>query len=354
MNNSIKIVINNKEETILNEKVCDKSEISNKKEDFSEIKDELKNIAFFNDNFELKNYIDSGSESKVFQIINKKQKKDYILKYIINKKKTKKNDELYISKKLKNKNIIGLYGYIPIKENNSESFIMEYAKYGNLRNFQIKVLKRPYLSESMLLFFFYQILNGLVYCHRCKIAHMDIKPQNIVIDDFLNAKLIDFSISLNYSDKKPNDTIKLPFKGTNFYMSSEIINSNTISYKNLNKVDAYALGVTLYNLAFGIFPYNLEYGDEQNFKLINEKINGDLKIDNKDNLSPFFIDFVTKLLEKDINKRMSIYEAIQHPWIKAAKILFDEKDNTYNVYSFFINLMTDNIKNFNDYIKKDN
>jgi serine/threonine protein kinase len=276
------------------------------------------------------------------------------LKYIINKKKTKKNDELYISTKLKNKNIIGLYGYIPIKENNSESFIMEYAKYGNLRNFQIKVFKRPYLSESMLLFFFYQILNGLVYCHRCKIAHMDIKPQNIVIDDFLNAKLIDFSISLNYSDKKPNDTIKLPFKGTNFYMSSEIINSNTISYKNLNKVDAYALGVTLYNLAFGIFPYNLEYGDEQNFKLINEKINGDLKIDNKDNLSPFFIDFVTKLLEKDINKRMSIYEAIQHPWIKGAKILFDEKDNTYNVYSFFINLMTDNIKNFNDYIKKDN
>ena len=98
----------------------------------------------------------------------------------------------------------------------------------------------------------------------------------------------------------------------------------------------------------------MEYGDEQNFKLINEKINGDLKIDNKDNLSPFFIDFVTKLLEKDINKRMSIYEAIQHPWIKGAKILFDEKDNIYNVYSFFINLMTDNIKNFNDYTKKDN
>ena len=54
---------------------------------------------------------------------------------------------------------------------------MENTKYGNLRNFQIKVLKKAYLFESMLCFLTSQILNGLIYLLKCKIAHMDIKPQ---------------------------------------------------------------------------------------------------------------------------------------------------------------------------------
>jgi len=113
---------------------------------------------------------------------------------------------------------------------------MENAKYGNLRNFQFKSLKRACLSESMLCFIAKQILNGLYYLHRCKIAHMDIKPQNIVIDDYLNAKIIDFSISINYKGKKPNDEFKLPFKGTNFYMPLEVLDEEKIKYKDLKNI----------------------------------------------------------------------------------------------------------------------
>ena len=53
----------------------------------------------------------------------------------------------------------------------------------------------------------------------------NIRPQNIVMDEYLNFKQIDFSISINYVDKKPADEIKLPYKGTNFYMASEIYKS---------------------------------------------------------------------------------------------------------------------------------
>ena len=53
--------------------------------------------------------------------------------------------------------------------------------------------------------FILSILEGLNYCHRCKVAHIDIKPQNIVIDDWLNTKLLDFSISINYKNKKSNE-----------------------------------------------------------------------------------------------------------------------------------------------------
>ena len=59
-----------------------------------------------------------------------------------------------------------------------------------------------------------------------------------------------------------------------------------------------------------------------------------------------------KLLEKDIDKRISIYEAANHYWIKGGNILYDEKEKMYNIYSFTTKLITDNIKDFNDYLLK--
>ena len=347
-NDNKKELLSEKNKKIDNNNKKYSQEIQN---DFSEIKDKLKQLSFYDD-FEIINYLDSGSESKVYKLLNKKRKKEFALKYIYNNKNNKKNlNELKITSKLKNKNIIDFYSYFSSKQDNYELYLMENARYGNLRQFQIKTLKRSVLSESMLGFLAYQILNGLYYCHRSKIAHMDLKPQNIVMDEFLNAKLIDFSISINYGDKNLDDEIKLPFKGTSFYMPLEIINSKVIKYKDINKVDLYGLGVILYNLAFGKYPYSLEYEDEQNYKIISKKINKKLEIKNENKLSSYFIDFITKLLESDINKRINIYEALEHPWIKGAKILLDEKENTYNINPFVINLITDNIKNFNDYIK---
>ena len=342
--------INTNNENILILKEKDNNIISESRQ-FSNIVNELKGCKYFNENFELKKYIYSGSESKVFLIENKKWKNKLVLKYLINKPKKNMN-ELKIASKLKNKNIIILQGSFPQKEKNSQFFIMENANYGNLGIFHSQILKRSIIPETLLCFLTYQILKGLEYCHRCKIAHMDIKSQNIVIDECLNAKLIDFSISINYANKKPNDKIKLPPRGTAFYMSEEIINSKIIEYKDLNKVDAYALGVLLFTSAFGYYPYNLKYEDKDNYEIINEKLNGDLGIKNINNLSTYFIDFITKLLEKDINKRMSIYEAIRHPWIKGAEILLDEKENTYNAGSFLAKMITNNFKNFNDYIGK--
>ena len=304
------------------------------------------------ESFEILNSMGSGSESWVNKIIHKKTKKELSMKYIKNKEGKRNVNELKISFKLKNENIIRFLNYCCSKEDKSEIILMENAKFGNLRNFQIKSLKRSVLSETIINFMANEILKGLVFCHRNKVAHMDLKPQNIVVDDYLHAKLIDFSISINYSDKNPNDKIRLPFKGTKFYMPLEIINSKTIEYKDINKVDSYALGVILYNLAFGCYPYGIKH--EDNYDIINEKIkNNKLEFKNENNtFSKYFIDFVEKLLKKDINERMSIYEAMNHYWLKGGNILYDEKEKIYNIYSFTTQLITDNIKEFNDYLRK--
>ena len=310
------------------------------------------------ENFELLNYLDSSADSNIFSINiiyknknGQKMKKKAVMKCIFYKKRENKK-EIIISSKLKNPNVINFYAYSPIKKGQSYFFAMEDAKYGNLRNFQRNILKRNILSESWLCFLSRQILDALNYCHKCKIAHMDLKLQNVVIDDYLNAKLIDFSISINYQNKKPNEELKLPFKGTNFYMAKEVLQSDKIKYKDLQKVDLYSLGVILYNLAFGKYPYGLTHGDENNYDEILKKIKrNELDLNNDMNYSKHFLDFLKSLLEKEIGNRIGLNQALENYWIKGADLLNEEKEKCYKVDVFVSYLLTDHIKSFNDYLK---
>ena len=313
------------------------------------------------ESFELINYIDSGSESNVYNltICNRKPKgqimrKKSIMKLVFKSKNEREDKkEIYISSILKNINIIDFYRYSENEKDKTYYTLMDYAKYGNLRNFQRKTIKRNYFSESMICFLAFQILKDIHYCHKCKIEHMDIKSQNIVIDDYLNRKLIDFSIPINYKNRNNDHEIKLPFKGTNFYKSKEELNSEKIKIKDLNKVDLYAFGVVLYNLAFGTYPYGLCRGDEDNYDIILEKIeNGKLIFPNTTDYSSHFLDLISKLLEKDISKRIDIYEALNHYWVKGANILLDEKEKYNNIGIFISYLLTEHIRLFNNYIKK--
>ena len=301
---------------------------------------------------ELLECIGHGSESKVHKGQIKSSKGFISLKMIIKKKNEKKNlNEIIIGNKLKNKNIINIYGVKEIKKDEIDCILMEYAKHGNIKDFQVNLLKKNYLSESIICFLTFQILNGLKYCHVCKVAHFDIKPQNIVIDDYLTAKIIDFSISLDYSKIKKEE-IKLPFRGTNFFMAPEVLSTQTIKVKDLNKVDLFSLGVTLYFLAFGSYPFGFTHEDVKDYPKIYEKIMKGVKIENKDNYySKHFIDFLTKLLEKNINKRININQALNHYWVRGAEILINEKEKIYNAGNFLSYLITDHIKAFDDYIQ---
>ena len=328
-----------------------KNELKGKEQMEQYIKNNLKNKTF--ENFELLDYVDSGSESVIYgvSLINKQKPKEKInamMKVIISRKRN--DNELSISSRLKNKNIINNYGYCTLKKNESTMLFIEPAKYNNLRVFQKTVLKRQILSESLINYITYQILSGLLYLHQCGIAHMDIKPQNLVINEYMEVKIIDFSISINYKNIKKK-TIDLPFCGTSFYMSKEVLKEETIKVKDLNKIDLYALGVIIYRLAFGKYPYGLKHGDENDYKEILRKIeNEELEMEKKMDYSPSFLDFLSKLLKKNIKERMNINEALNHYWIKGNKLLMEEKEKCGNVSVFLSYLLTDHIKNFNDYV----
>ena len=325
------------------------------------------NSAFF-ELFDLHEYLNSGSAGSVYRGIYKGQiKRQVAIKFLINnkrkekeKEKEKENNkkekpktiqEITISKKLHNKNLIEIYAFF--KNENINYSVLEYAKYGDLDNFLKKLLKRTVLSETSLNYFGKQILDGLKYIHRNKVIHLDVKPGNILIDSNLNCKITDFSISCPYSNFNPEDTVKFPLVGTGKFISPEILAQSHMKIKEAEKIDIYSFGVTLYFLFYGQYPYNLKDIKGKNYDEILNRIKTEKLTFPKDRkISQLFEDFLEKILEKDYTKRLTINEALNHPWIKeGSQIIFDEKENIDCQENFLIKLITDNIKGFNDFVR---
>jgi serine/threonine protein kinase len=286
----------------------------------------------------------------------KREKKIYKNNNINNNRNSNmcpKIKEINIQNKLKDKNITEYYDYCDLKDYGC--IIMEFAKFGDLDNFQKNLIKKKCLSETLLAYITMQIINGLYYIHQSKIIHMDIKQQNILIDENFNIKITDFSVSFSYEKYKENDKINLPLSGTSLFMSPEVLLKAQIDYEDCSKIDMFSLGVVLYNLAFEKFPYDLDYDHKRNFGLILSKIKTQkLIIPERKNFSPLFRKFLGNLLEKNIKNRMSVYEALEDPWIKAAELLTKEKEKINDMEKFLICLITDNVRSFNEYLKKNN
>jgi 3-phosphoinositide dependent protein kinase-1 len=150
--------------------------------------------------------------------------------------------------------------------------VLELGKNGDLSYFQKKLLKRKILSPTIICYFAKQILEALNYIHKCKVIHMDIKPSNILIDSYLNVKLTDFSVSCSYNAFNPEELVRFPFVGTDKYMSPEILNRTNMKIKDCSKIDVYSLGVTLYTLAYGCYPYKLDKVKSKDYNTISRNI----------------------------------------------------------------------------------
>jgi 5'-AMP-activated protein kinase catalytic alpha subunit len=95
-------------------------------------------------------------------------------------------------------------------------------------------------------------LEGISYCHEKGVCHRDLKPENIIIDEHRRIKIIDFGFSASSRINLNN------FCGTPAYMSPELVRK--VAY-NGAKADIWALGVILYLMLIGVFPFRA--GNEQ-------------------------------------------------------------------------------------------
>ena len=151
-----------------------------------------------------------------------------------------------------------------------------------------------------------QLLLGLKILHSNGIIHCNLKPSNIVIDEFGNVKICDFKKALNAYEMTIQDIRKNKTAMTPCYTAPELFSDEgAYSYKT----DLWALGCIMYEMAIGQVPFF----DEMVNKLINKIVHEDVNF-NKSQFNQYsteFLDVVKKLLEKEPNQRPSWGE-IEH------------------------------------------
>ena len=275
--------------------------------------------------YKAKKMLGSGSFGSVYEAKNTIFGNTVAMKVI---KKDKENEldeqeirnEIDILKKLSHPNIVKIYEFY-ISENHYY-IITEYCREGELFSY----IKNKY-SERQLAVLFYQVFSGLWYLHENKILHRDIKLENIMIDGKENdketgeelfwVKIIDFGTAkLFEKNKKEKDVV-----GSSYYIAPEVLKQ---SYNE--KCDTWSVGVILYMTLVGRAPFDGKDDEEIIYKINSVDYNK-----NEPRLvkhSPEVRDLVSKLLDKDTEKRYSAKEALNHPWFKkyGGRALFSNFD----------------------------
>ena len=275
----------------------------------------------FDEFYEKHEEIGKGHFADVYRVIEKSTGTEYAAKYIKKKRlessrrgvaKKDIQNEVNILAEMDHDNIIYLH---QVYENRHQAIlVLELVGGGELFDY---ISEREWLTEEEASNFVKQILLGLKYMHSRGVAHLDLKPENVMLKsaDSHELKIIDFGVS-----KKLNpDEEYREMLGTTEFVSPEVINYEPISLNS----DMWSIGVITYIMLSGASPF---LGDTQQETYANI-IGCDYEFDEEffSHTSELAKDFIRKVLVKDQTKRASVDECLVHPWIRPKSMA--DKDN---------------------------
>ena len=283
--------------------------------------------------------IGSGSIGNVSLFENKTNKEKIaiksILKVQLEEEKIQKirNEINYMRQFSKYVNSIKLIDCI--EDDYNIFLLMEYCEL-NLDEFVKKRMKEEkplYLSEIKDILV--QLNNILKIMFNNKIAHRDLKPSNILLkkidDNNFIVKLSDYG-----NAKNVNNNIQSSFKGTPIFKAPEILNKNT--YYDTIKADLWCIGIIIYFMLKGEYPF------DSDVDINKEKKKLDIKIEKIDELNDLF----KKLTYYDPEKRISFINYFNHPFFNISQIKMTFFGGVGYGKTSLLNKIYNNNYNFND------
>jgi serine/threonine protein kinase len=182
--------------------------------------------------------IGSGAQGVVYLCISRRDQREYAVKV---GRTTVTAPELEILKSVCHPNVI--YIYETFVESGYLFMVLEYCPGGSIADL---ALAGP-IPCDLLYTFTEQVFHALQACHDAKIAHGDLKPQNILMNNNGRAKLVDFGLAQVHQGD-----LSIQFKGSFAYLAPEVVRQDPF---DPFKADVWSLGVTLYGMAAGKLPW---------------------------------------------------------------------------------------------------
>jgi serine/threonine protein kinase len=185
--------------------------------------------------------------------------------------------------------------------------IQEYVENGTLLAYVNQHERLPELHARRL---FTQLLALLEYLHDCKmVMHRDIKAENVLLDEYLNVRLIDFGLSHAFTQSDPR--LHTPC-GSPAYAAPEMI----VGSPYTKAADIWSAGILLYAMVVGELPFD----DPGGVRGILMKIVS-CEPDYPDLMSTTLVDLLRRILMKSPEARIDIPKIKAHPWFSHSEYL---------------------------------
>ncbi|XBW36115.1 hypothetical protein QEN19_001691 [Hanseniaspora menglaensis] len=236
-----------------------------------------------------------------------------------------------------------------------------------------KVINTQILSDDHLQYFVYQILRGLKFIHGSGLIHRDLKPSNLLVNSSCDLKICDFGLARLDTDivgknseyELEDKLIMTEYVATRWYRAPEIMLTASEYTKG---IDVWSVGCILAELILKrpIFP-GKDYKDqlikvfailgtpsmEELNKLPNKRakmyILNELPTFQKRDLTTFFmerkpsnlplnpdaVDLIDRMLQFDPKNRISVAEALEHPYLASYHDPEDEPSGHMISENFF-------------------
>eukprot|EP00808_Paulinella_micropora_P016993 g36989.t1 len=253
------------------------------------------------DDFDIGRPLGRGKFGCVYLAREKKSKFICALKVLYKHQLSKTNvehqlrREIEIQSHLRHRNILRLYGYF--YDEKRVYLILEFALKGEL----YKLLqKEKRFSEEKAAQYIAQLASALLYCHEKHVIHRDIKPENLLLGLNGELKIADFGWSVHAPNSRRNTLC-----GTLDYLPPEMVEGRPHD----RTVDLWSLGVLAYEFLVGSPPFEAE-----DHKQTYRRISG-VDLHFPPHVSKDARDFISRLLVKDPNSRMSLTEGFRHSWL---------------------------------------
>jgi hypothetical protein len=221
--------------------------------------------------------------------------------------RTRLTREVSLLRKLRHPFIAEFFELIDDTERGSYCIVMEHIDHGNLLEY---VNTHGRLSEDQARCYFTQLIWVLEYLHfEMRVAHRDLKCENVLLDCHNNIRVIDFGLSYQFPESHPELTTAC---GSPAYAAPEMVKGNTYT----RATDIWSTGIMLFAIVAGHLPF-----DDANVQRLLQRVVTTEPI-YPTYMSPPLADLIQKMLAKDPDQRITLEAIRAHPWFS---------QNEYNV-----------------------
>ncbi|CAA98064.2 Twitchin [Caenorhabditis elegans] len=258
------------------------------------------------DHYDIHEELGTGAFGVVHRVTERATGNNFAAKFVMTPHESDKETvrkEIQTMSVLRHPTLVNLHD--AFEDDNEMVMIYEFMSGGEL--FEKVADEHNKMSEDEAVEYMRQVCKGLCHMHENNYVHLDLKPENIMFTTKRSneLKLIDFGLTAHLD---PKQSVKVT-TGTAEFAAPEVAEGKPVGYYT----DMWSVGVLSYILLSGLSPFGGENDDET---LRNVK-SCDWNMDDSafSGISEDGKDFIRKLLLADPNTRMTIHQALEHPWL---------------------------------------